>query len=60
MHLSKMIVFVFKYTENDMKDNNVYSLHNKNSRDDSLRYIAFLFYYSGFPRDSLGIPCYDK
>ena len=38
----------------------MYSLHNKNSRDASLHYIAFLFYYRGFPRDSLGIPCYYK
>ena len=47
-----MIVFVLKYTENYMKDKYVYSLHNKNSRNASLNYIAFLF-SSG---DSLGIP----
>ena len=45
-------MFLYKYTENDMKDKYVYSLHNKNSRNASLNYIAFLF-YSG---DSLGIP----
>ena len=47
-----MIVFVLKYTEKDMKNKYVYSLHNKNSRNASLNYIAFLF-YSG---DSPGIP----
>ena len=47
-----MIVFVLKYTENDMKDKYVYSLHNKNFRNVTLYYIAFLS-YSG---DSLGIP----
>ena len=28
-----MIAFVLKYTENDIKDRYVYSLHNKNSRN---------------------------
>ena len=39
------------YIQNDIKDNSVYQLQNKNSRDISLRYLAFLFYFRGFPGD---------
>ena len=47
---------MLKFIQNDIKDKNLVSLHNKNSRDSSLHYIAFLFYLGdslGFPRDSL-------
>ena len=47
---------VLKYIQNDIKDKYLVSLHNKNSRDSSLHYIAFFFHLGdsmGFLRDSL-------
>ena len=48
--------FVLKYIQNDIKDKYQFQLHNKNSRDSSLHYTPFLFYFREFP----GIPYYYK
>ena len=46
-------VNIFKYVQNHIKDKYLVSLYNDNSRDSSLHYIAFLFYFRGLPGDSL-------
>ena len=44
--------FVLKYIQKDIKDKYLFQLHNKNSRDSSLHYTPFFFYF----RESQGIP----
>ena len=47
--LYDFVFVVLKYIQNDIKDKYLFQLHNENSRDSSLHYTPFLFYFREFP-----------
>ena len=51
-----LFCFVLKFIQNDIKDKYLFQLHNKNSRDSSLHYTPFLFYFREFPGIPWGFP----